>query len=151
VKKRQVIALLASIFLVMMLVLSACGTATPTTPTTPTTPAAPTTPTTPTTPAAPQVVTQQVDKVYKVINAQGSYIPVQTVAIAARLSTLDGATIYFTQSEANPRIMPELYRRLTADYPKANWNITTSASFGDQVPAADLLKNAKAVIRGIAW
>ena len=97
------------------------------------------------------MVTQQIDKVYKVINPTGIFIPVDCKPLAPRLSTLDGQVIYFTESEANPRIMPALLLRLKADYPKTTWNYTASASFGDSSPTADLLANAKAVIRGIAW
>jgi hypothetical protein len=146
VKKTPVLLLLASIALISMMVLSACGGATETTVTaTKTVTATPTATTTATTPA------KQVEKVYKVINPVGNYIPVETKGLAPRLDTLAGKRIYFHESEANPRIMPELYRQLKAKFPTAAITYWASASFGDTNPTDDLLKNAQCCIRGIAW
>ena len=127
--KKQVIALLVSFTLVLALVLSAC---TP----------APTTPTTPTTPGAPDV--------YKVLNPQGIYIPVQTVGLAPRLDTLAGKTILYYQSEANPVMMPILLPRLQKDYPTATFKTLYTEAFGLNAPG-DEIKGVQAVIRGVSW
>jgi len=96
---------------------------------------------------------KQVEKQIKVINPQGNYIPVETKGLAPRLDSLKGKVIYFNESEANPRIMPALLKRLKAEYEPAGtvFNYQASASFGPTNPDEDLLKNAKACIRGIAW
>jgi len=96
---------------------------------------------------------KQVDKQVKVINPQGNYIPVETKGLAPRLDTLAGKYIYFEESEANPRIMPALLKRLKAEYePKGTtFHYAASASFGPTNPDEELLKSAKACIRGIAW
>jgi ABC-type oligopeptide transport system substrate-binding subunit len=151
VKKRQFIALLGSIVLILALVLSACAqTAAPTTPTAPTTPAAPTTPTTPTTPAAPQVVTQQVDKVYKVLNPQGTYIPVDCKPCAPRLDSLAGKKIRFYESEATNIQLPTLRERLQKDYPTTTFVVDHTESFGRSAPSTEDLA-LQASIRGVGW
>jgi len=86
-----------------------------------------------------------------VINPQGNYIPVETKGLAPRLDGLAGKRIYFHESEANPRIMPELLRQMKVKYPTATFTYWASASFGDTNPTDDLLKNAQCCIRGIAW
>jgi hypothetical protein len=149
VKKRQVIALLASICLVVMLVLSACTPAAET-PTTPTTPAAPTTPTTPTTPAAPQVIEKVVQPTYKVLNPQGVYIPVDCKPIAARLDSLAGKNILFYESEATNIQLPTLRAHLTKDYPTATFTVDHTESFGRSTPSTSDL-TFQAAIRGVGW
>jgi ABC-type glycerol-3-phosphate transport system substrate-binding protein len=151
VKRRQIIALLTSLFLVVILVLSACAQqAAPTTPTTPTTPVAPTTPTTPTTPAAPQVVEKVVTPTYKVLNPQGNRIPVECKPLAPRLATLDGKTILFYHSEANPVILPVLLKRMQKDYPKTTFKVLYTEQWGLATPG-DEAKGIDAEIRGVSW
>ena len=148
-KKTPVLFILVSIALIALMILPACsgGTATETTTTVTVTK---TVQGTGTTGAA---VTKEVDKIYKVINPQGNYIPVETKGLAPRLDTLNGKYIYVEESEANPRIMPALLKRLKAEYePKGStFHYAASASFGPSTPDEDCLKNAKCVIRGIAW
>jgi len=145
VKKRQFAVLLGSIALVLALILSACGQAA-----TPTTPTTPTSPTTTTTPSAPQVVTKEIEKVHKVLNPQGVYVPVQTVGLAPRLSTLAGKNILYYQSEANPVMMPVLLPRLQKDYPTATFKALYTESWGPGTPG-DEIKGMDAVIRGVSW
>jgi hypothetical protein len=109
------------------------------------------TPATNTTSSPTQPAGSQTDKVYRVINPSGNFIPVETKPLSPRLSTLDGMTIYFNESEANPRIMPALLKRLKEEFPNTTFHYTASASFGDRTPSDDLLENADAVIRGISW
>jgi hypothetical protein len=131
VNKRQIIALLASICLVVMLVLSAC---------------------------APQGGTTAAggDKVYKVLNPQGNYVSVETHGLAPRLDSLAGKTIFYYQSEANPVIMPVLLARLKKDYPTTTWKFFETQGYGMDTPtddtnAASGLKGVNATIRGIGW
>ena len=155
-KRGTLIALIASIGLVLVLVLSACGPAT-------TTPSAPSTPSTP---SAPQVVTKtvEVEKTFKALNPQGVFIPVQTRALAPRIDTVDGKTIYVCQGEADPVIMPALYKALVAKYPKTTFIYYDRSDFGPSVPGTggiasstnqpedkDILKKVNGVLRGIGW
>jgi hypothetical protein len=154
--RRKLIALLASIALVLVLVLTGCGQAT--------TP--PSAPSTSSTPSAPQVVkeTVEVEKTYKVVSPTGEFIPVMTQALAPRLDTWDGKTIYVCQGEADPVIMPALYPALVAKYPKTAFIYYDVSSFGPSVPGTgatatstgqpedpDILKKVDAVIRGNGW
>jgi len=127
-KKGQVIALLVSICLVLALVLSACtqqgGTGA-------------------TSGAAGE-------KVYKVLNPTGIYIPVQTVANAPRLDSLAGKKILFYESEATNMQLPALLERLKKDYPTTTFDVVYTASFGEAAPTEAYLK-LQAVIRGVGW
>jgi len=137
VKRKQLIALLVSISLVLVLVLSACA----------------------------QGGTGGTgatgggggeDKVYKVLNPQGNYIAVETHPLAPRLDTLNGKTIFYYQSEANPVIMPVLLERLKKDYPTATWKYHETQGYGSDTPTDDTnaisgLKGVNATIRGIGW
>jgi len=146
VKKTPVLFLLVSIALTALMILPACsGGGTTTTVTSTKTVTAPATGTT--------TQPKEVEKVYKVINPQGNYIPVETKGLAPRLDSLKGKVIYFNESEANPRIMPALLKRLKAEYEPAgtSFNYQASASFGPSNPDEDILKNAKAAIRGVSW
>jgi len=144
-KRVSLVALLATLGLILVIMLPGCQSEK-----TPTSSAAAPAPTVTTTATAPPV-TKQIDKVYKVINPTGTFIPVETKPLAARIDTLDNKTIYFVESEANPRIMPALLKRMKETYTKTTFVYTATASFGDSVPSEDLLKNAKAYIRGISW
>jgi ABC-type oligopeptide transport system substrate-binding subunit len=132
VKKKQLIALLVSFSLVLALILSACAQQGGTTPT------------------GTTAGTAQ-DKVYKVQNPQGIYIPVETHALAPRLDTLAGKNIYYYESEANPVIMPVLLKKLKQDYPTATWKYYETQGWGTDTPTEDDLKGVDAVIRGIGW
>jgi hypothetical protein len=149
------VALLGSIALVLVVVLSGCAQAT-----------APATPTAPTTPSTPQVVTKtvEVEKTYKAVNPTGIFIPVETKALAPRLDTIDGKTIYVCQGEADPVIMPALYKALVAKYPKTIFIYYDRSDFGPSVPGTggtasstnqpedkDILKKVNGVLRGIGW
>lgn len=148
-KKTPVLWLLVSVALLAMLILPACGTGGTSSTSTSTSQATATVTATTTVTSAAKTV--QAPQIVKVINPQGNFIPVETKALAPRLDTLAGKRIYFHESEANPRIMPELLRQMKAKFPTATFTYWASASFGDSNPTEDLLKNAQACIRGIAW
>jgi len=143
-KRISLVALLATLGLILIVLAPGCSQS-------PATSTPPTSAATVTATAAPTTVTKEVNKTYKVLNPNGTFIPIQTKPLAPRLSSIKGKTIYFTESEANPRIMPALLKRLQADYPDTTWHYTATASFGDAVPSDDMLKNAQGYIRGIAW
>jgi len=135
--------LVVGISLVLMLVLSACAPQETTPP--PTTPP----PTTP--PPATQPPTQvEVDKIYKVLNPMGTYVPVETHPLSARLDSLAGKKILYYQSEANPVIMPVLLPRLKQDYPTATFDVVVTEGFGRSTPN-DSDKTYQAAIRGVSW
>jgi hypothetical protein len=96
------------------------------------------------------VVTQQVDKVYKVLNPQGVYIPVDCKPIAARIDSLAGKKIFFYESEATNIQLPTLRARLTKDYPTTTFIVDHTESFGRSTPSADDL-TVQAAIRGVGW
>jgi len=137
--KKHLTALLVSIGLILVLVLSACA------------------------PAAEvevvekvveKTVTQtvEVEKEYRCLNPQGDQLPVEITALAPRLDTIVGKKIYVKQGEADPVIMPALAERLEKDYPDTEWvYYNPESSFGTNTPEADVLADADAVIRGIGW
>lgn len=153
-KKRNLIALLATIISIVVLLVTGCTTQTPTTPTvtTPTATKPATSTSTPTTTPTPTVVTKVVDPTYQCVSPRGVQPPVNTFALAPRLDTLDGKIIYVVQGEADPVIMPALFDRLKKDYTKTTWvYYQPSSSFGAGAPDDQTIKEAKAVIRGNAW
>jgi hypothetical protein len=98
------------------------------------------------------------------MNPQGFFIPVETKGLAPRLDTIDGKTLYVCQGEADPIIMPALYKALVAKYPKTKFIYYDRSDFGPNVPGTggtssstnqvedpDILKKVQGVIRGIGW
>jgi hypothetical protein len=161
-KKRELILLITCVALALVLVAIACTQAVA--PATTTTPAqtATTKAATTTVPAPATGVAK--DKTYRAVNPAGMFIPVQTKPLAARLDTIDGKTIYVCQGEADPVIMPALYKRLVKDYPKTKWIYYDRSDFGPNVPGSggsatstgqpedpDILKKVQGVIRGNGW
>jgi hypothetical protein len=88
--------------------------------------------------------------VYKVLNPQGIYIPVDCKPDAPRLDSLAGKTILFYESEATNMQMPTLLTELQTDYPTATFVVVHTESFGEMNPTEDQKKN-QAVIRGVGW
>ena len=129
VKKKQLIALLVSISLVLALVLSACAQ-------------------TAGTPGAPAGAAG--DKVYRVLNPTGIPSPVECKALAPRLGSLAGKKILFYQSEATNMQLPTLLERLKKDYPTATFDVVYTEGFGENTPT-DQQKTYQAVIRGVSW
>jgi hypothetical protein len=138
---KKLIALGASIALVLGLVLSGLATTTTTTATQPTTTA-----------AAAVINAAETEKSYNCMSPRGIQLAVEIKPLAARLDTIDGKTIYICQGEADPIIMPALYDIVKTKYPKTTWvYYQPSSSFGPTMPDATTTKEAKAVIRGISW
>ncbi len=125
-KRKNLIALVSSIFLVLVLVLTGCN--------------------------GGGGGGSSEDKTYRALNPQGDFQPVETVSLAARLDTLNGKTIYIIQGEADPVIMPALAEALPRDYPNTTWvYYKPVSSFGDTRPDDTTKAEADAVIRGIGW
>ena len=106
----------------------------------------------------------EVEKMYKCLNPQGEYLPIETIALSERLDTLDNKIIYICQGEADPVIMPALYKMLQEEYPRTTWTYYDRSDFGPSTPGTggpatstgrpedpDILKKVDAVIRGIDW
>lgn len=122
-KNRDLIALLASIALILALLLPGCGGA--------------------------QI--GGTDRSYRALNPQGIAPSVEISPLASRLDTFDGKTIYVNMAEADPVIMPALYERLQKDYTKTTWKWIGVASHGPSTPEQEVLDSADAVIKGVAW
>jgi hypothetical protein len=88
---------------------------------------------------------------YNCLNPQGEFIPVQTVGLAPRLDTFDGKTMWVSQTEADPVLMPALYARLVKDYPKTDWHTNSTGSTSPVRLTADEQKACQAMIMGDAW
>ncbi len=136
---------IASTVLVLAMVLTGCTSSSPSQTTAQPTVTVTATPKT----ATPQVVVQ--DKAYKALDPRGEEMPVQISSLAKRLDTLDGKTIYIDQGEADPVIMPALYKIVQEKYPKTTWKYIATSGFGPATLEEEVTQNAKAVIRGISW
>jgi hypothetical protein len=160
-KGKNLIPIAASIVMAIALVAIACTQAAAPTTTTPT--STKTTAPVASTPA-PTTTIVEVDRKYNVVDPTGIFRPVQTQAISARLDTIDGKTIYVCQGEADPVIMPALYKRLVKDYTKTKFIYYDRSDFGpttpgtggassstNQVEDPDILKKVQGIIRGIGW
>ncbi len=91
------------------------------------------------------------DKDYRVLSPRGIQMPVETVALAERLDTLDGKNMWVTQAEADPIIMPALWERLQEEFPNASWHMTESSMRGPKKLTAEEMETAGAIIQGVAW
>jgi hypothetical protein len=147
-KTREIVLLVFSLVVAAVLIGTACSQAAQ--PASKTTSASQTTSAAP----APATVTVTVTKAtsYNCLNPSGDFLPVQTKSLAARLTTIEGQTIYVVQGEADPVIMPALFERLQKDYPKTKWvYYQPSSSFGITTVDATMKAEAKAAIRGVGW
>ena len=95
----------------------------------------------------------------------GIFIPVNTVGLAPRLTTIEGKTIYVCQGEADPVIMPALWKAIVPKYPKTKFLYYDVSAFGPNTPGTgttpaastgqpedpDILKKIDGAIRGIGW
>ena len=125
--KRKLIALAASIALVLVVVLSGCGN-------------------------GGNGGTTVEDKTYRVVNPTGEFVPVETLALSPRLDTIDGKTIYIVQGEADPVILPALATAMPTAYPNTTFvYYQPSSSFGPSAPDDTTKEEADGVIRGNGW
>ncbi len=129
VNGKKLMVLIASILSVALLALSGCGE----------------------TPGGQTPGTVTVDKQYNALSPRGIQPAIEISSLAERLDSLVGKTVYVNQGEADPIIMPALYERLKEEYPDTNWVLIATSGFGPATPEPDVLENADAVIRGIAW
>lgn len=131
-KPKNLIPVLTSTILAIVLVVMACtqvAKPSPTTTPTPTQAAA-----TPTLTPTPSNTPQTVKETYNALDPTGIFVPVQTQGLAPRLDTIDGKTIYVCQGEADPVIMPALYKALVAKYPKTTFIYYDRSDFGPTAP-----------------
>ncbi len=150
-KKRLIIVSAATVILVLVMVISACGQAVQTTTSKPAaTTSAPvvTTSAPPATTAKP--VVQYQEPVKKVLNPAGTYIPVDCVALSNRLDTLAGKRILFYEAEATNMQLPTLLAKLQKEFPTATFDVVYTELWGETVPTAEYLK-VQACIRGVGW
>lgn len=135
-KSTFLLASLASIVVVIIMLLTSCTQQGATTTTKPSTQTA-------------SVVER--DKTYNVVNPAGEFIPVQTKGLAPRLDTFDGKTMWVSQTEADPVLMPALYARLQKDYPKTTWKTNSTGSTSPVRLTTEEQAGCKAMIMGDAW
>ena len=141
-KRKYLLALMVSIMLILVMVVTSCA---------------------PAEPGATSTSSVK-DRSYRAMNPTGLFIPVEIKPLAERLATIEGKTIYVCQGEADPVIMPALYKVLKEKYPKTTWIYYDRSDFGPNVPGTggvsstskqvedpDILKKVNAVIRGIGW
>jgi hypothetical protein len=162
-KSGKIISLVGSIFLILVLLATGCS-STPTT-SAPTTSTAQPTVTAPAPSTATTTVTVEVDKKYNAVNPTGFFNPVQIKSLSPRLSTIEGKTIYVCQGEADPVIMPALWKAIVPKYPKTKFVYYDVSAFGPTVPGTgstpaasnglpedpDIESKVDAVVRGIGW
>jgi hypothetical protein len=158
-KSNHLIALLTSIILILVLVATSCTPSGGPTVTVTVTPKTTATTTSTSTPVAAKEMT------YRAMNPAGIFIPVQTVGLAPRLTTIVGKTLYICQGEADPVIMPALYKAMVAKFPTTKFLYYDVSAFGPNTPGTgttpaastglpeptDILTKVDAVIRGIGW
>ena len=87
-----------------------------------------------------------------VLNPMGTPPPIQAKAMAARLDTLDGKTIYFVNTGyiGTDRLMAEMMAWFKANYPKTNL-VLRSGSMTSITPAlqTEIAEKADAAIVGL--
>jgi hypothetical protein len=146
-KGKHLFATIFSILISLTWLVTGCSQAPAATPTASTTP--PKTSTTTPPASAPVTVTQETK--FNALDPRGIEQPVQIVSMAKRLDTLDGKTIYVNQGEADPVIMPALYKIVQDKYPKTTWKYIGVSGFGPAALEDEVKTTAKAVLRGISW
>ena len=146
--KKKLIALLVSVGLVLVLVISGC---TP----------------------APEVVEKivevpvevekivektvevekivEVDKTYRVMNPLGEDQARELEPLAPRIDTLEGKHIAFCFAEGSPVIMPALWERLQKEFPTSTWVYTETRTTRPQSLTDEELVGVQAMIVGNAW
>ena len=137
-RRKKLIALLASIGLILAFVLSGCAAATP----------------------EPEVIektvtqtvtnTVEVDRTYRCLNPKGEFIPVELHSLAPRLDTMDGKKILFYMAEATNMQMPTVLEWLERDYPNTEFVTVYTELWGEREPTEEYL-TCDACIRGIGW
>ena len=145
-KGKHLLVLLATIFVILVMVATSCSpTAQPTATGVKTTVTVTVTATPSSTAAAAK------DKTYKVLNPEGDFVPVQTRALSPRLDTIKGKTIYVWQGESDPVIGPALYALVQKSYPDTTWKYVGVSGMGLSAIEADVKASAQAVIRLNGW
>ncbi len=90
------------------------------------------------------------DKVYKCLNPVGIELPVETFALAPRLNSIDGKTIYLSIT-GEPDITIPLERQLKAKYTNTDWKIKRTWGI-NPVPLSDEeLKTCDGLIMAVCW
>ena len=90
------------------------------------------------------------DRVYPCLNPVGMKQAVDTFLLAPRIDALDGKTIWISAA-GEPDIMIPLEQRLRSEYPNVNWQKKLSYSTSTEPLSAVEMKEADALIQGVAW
>lgn len=91
------------------------------------------------------------DLIVKALNPAGRHMPLEVQGLAPRLDTIDGKTIYIHQGEADPVLMPALLELVKKKYPNVKWRYIAHSDFGPRKAENEVLAEADAVIKGVAW
>lgn len=90
-------------------------------------------------------------KKYKCLNPVGIQDPVDLFALAPRLDTVDGKTIYVCINAGGDQdITIPLLKKLPAYYPNVNWKIKRQFGFSANL-TEDERKSCNAMIAGVIW
>ena len=90
------------------------------------------------------------EKIYKCLNPVGNQEPVDTHALAARLSSLDGKTINLAIC-GEPDITIPLEKKLKSDYPNVNWTVKKTYNINPVRLSQEERKTTDALILGVCW
>ena len=153
---RRLIVVFGTIAFALAIVLAGCGGQASHTPSGTANPTPKPTPSgTSVTPPTSPPPTQAPELSYNTLSPRGIQPPVQISPLAARLASFNGRTIVINQGEADPVIMPALWQRVQAEFPKNLLKYISTSSFGPSAPEADTLAIAGQgqgiVVRGISW
>ncbi len=93
------------------------------------------------------------EPVYQFLNPKGVPGPIKVQALAPRLDTIKGKTIYVVACEAGPQTGPFLYNYLKQHSPDTNWVHVQHNGFGPTDPKTEgeMLKKAQGLIGGQSW
>ncbi len=90
------------------------------------------------------------DRVYRCLNPVGISKPMMTYALAPRLNTLDGKTIYISIT-GEPDITIPLEKRLKSDFPNVNWRTKKTYGIAAVPLTEEERKTADGLVQAVCW
>ena len=128
-RRRNAIALSASVALVLVMVLSGCGTA--------------------------QEDGGGGIETYRALSPLGMAPSIELVTMPPRIDTMEGKTILITYSESDPIVMPEVVDQMKTTYPTVNWIVKgksgPSYDTTNYLTEEELAQGVDAAITGLSY